>query len=148
MTKKVLVSTILFFIIFFLIYFSINKKDKILPVFNDEKIYGSYEIDVSINSITTRNIKEFIADEIDAVYPYFDIKYSSIIKSRWFNIDKTISFENNMERFEEEYINILNNNSLKIKALDIKLEGIRIARIRIITDDINKYRNYAYTKKN
>ena len=140
--KKIVISTILFLLIVFIL--NINKNNnKLLKVFNDNDTYKSYIIDLSIDSITTHNIKDYIFDEIDALYPYFDNGYNNINIS-WYNIDKTKSFESNIKLFEEKYINYFNNNSKKDYAINIELEGIRIYKVIVITDNIERYKKYSY----
>ena len=140
--KKIVISTILFLLIVFIL--NINKNNnKLLKVFNDNDTYKSYIIDLSIDSITTHNIKDYIFDEIDALYPYFDNVYNNSNIS-WYNIDKTKSFESNIKLFEEKYINYFNNNSKKDYAINIELEGIRIYKVIVITDNIERYKKYSY----
>ena len=140
--KNVIISTILFLLVFYILNMNKNRNE-ILKVFNDNNTYKSYIIDLSIDSITTHNIKDYIFDEIDALYPYLDNGYNNINIS-WYNIDKTKSFESNIKLFEEKYINYFNNNSKKDYAINIELEGIRIYKVIVITDNIERYKKYSY----
>lgn len=139
--KKVIIITVFLFS-FFYIELNKYKKDIIKPVFND-KTYSSYIIDISCDSITTRNINKYITDEIDAVYPYV-----LNIKRQWFFIDKNISFEKNMNKLEKKYINYLNYLAKKEDALNIELEGIKLGKIKIMTNNISNYSKYSYTIQN
>ena len=140
--KNVIISTILFLLVLHILNMNKNRNE-LLKVFNDNNTYKSYIIDLSIDSITTHNIRNYIFDEIDALYPYFDNGYNNINTS-WYNIDKTRPFESNIKLFEEKYINYFNNNSKKDYAISIKLEGIRISKAIVITDSIERYKKYSY----
>ena len=140
--KNVIISTILFLLVLHILNMNKNRNE-LLKVFNDNNTYKSYIIDLSIDSITTHNIRNYIFDEIDALYPYFDNGYNNINTS-WYNIDKTRSFESNIKLFEEKYIKFFSSNSKKDYAINIKLEGIRISKAIVITDSIEKYKKYSY----
>ena len=53
-----------------------------------------------------------------------------------------------MNKLEKKYINYLNYLAKKEDALNIELEGIKLGKIKIMTNNISNYSKYSYTIQN
>ena len=123
-----------------------KKSDNIVPVFNEYDSNKTYIVDVEGIGINTKNIDSFDTTEIIAIYPSISKRYESIIDSGWYNIDKTISFNKNIDNINRYYKNIFDNNKLSEEVLDIDINGVDISKIKVVTDNINKYSKYKIDK--
>ncbi len=134
------------FLIFIIIILFTQKKDNTALVFKEESFgYDTYIVDVSNASINTKNLDEF-QDDIDQVLPMINEKYSPLIISNWYIFDKMLSFDNNISNLENLYKNKYTSNAFNKEALSVEYEGLKISKIRIVTNDINKYSKYKYEK--
>lgn len=134
------------FLIFIIIILFTQKKDNTALVFKEESFgYDTYIVDVSNASINTKNLDEF-QDDIDQVLPMINEKYSPLIISNWYIFDKMLSFDNNISNLENLYKNKYISNAFNKEALSVEYEGLKISKIRIVTNDINKYSKYKYEK--
>ena len=129
-----------------ILFFKINNNSKTISVFNENNIYESYIIDFEDTYVTSKNIDNYISDEIEAIYPLIDKKYESVVKSSWYNIDKLLNKDSNITKMEEYYEDIFNKNTWNEEAININLNGIRIKKVRVLTNNINKYKNYKIKK--
>ena len=129
-----------------ILFFKINNNSKTISVFNENHIYESYIIDFEDTYVTSKNIDNYISDEIEAIYPLIDKKYESVVKSSWYNIDKLLNKDSNITKMEEYYEDIFNKNTWNEEAININLNGIRIKKVRVLTNNINKYKNYKIKK--
>lgn len=126
----------------------LNNDEEVVPVFNEaDTNYGIYIIDFEEDYVTTKDLHKY-KDEIIAIYPDISEKYSAIITRNWYNYDKTISLDKNIEIIEQRYINQYKNNAYTTEALKIQYNGLKLKRIKIVTDNINEYNNYSYKKAN
>ena len=123
-----------------------KKSDNIVPVFNEYDSNKTYIVDVEGIGINTKNIDSFNTTEIIAIYPSISKRYESIVDSGWYNIDETISFNKNIDNLNRYYKNIFDNNKLNEEVLDIDINGVSISKIKVVTDNINKYSKYKIEK--
>ena len=123
-----------------------KKSDNIVPVFNEYDSNKTYIVDVEGEGINTKNIDSFDTTEIIAIYPSISKRYESIIDSGWYNIDKTISFNKNIDNINRYYKSIFDTNKLNEEVLDIDINGVGISRIKVVTESINKYSKYKIEK--
>jgi len=123
-----------------------KKSDNIVPVFNEYDSNKTYIVDVEGIGINTKNIDSFDTTDIIAIYPSISKRYESIIDSGWYNIDKTIPFNKNIDNLNRYYKNIFDNNKLNEGVLDIDINGVGISKIKVVTDNINKYSKYRIEK--
>ncbi len=122
--------------------------DNIVPVFNEYDSNKTYIVNVEGEGINTKNINSLDTTEIIAIYPNISKRYEGIIESGWYNIDKTISFNKNINNINRYYKNIFDNNKLNEQTLDIDINGLGISKIKVVTDNTNKYNKYKIEKVN
>ena len=120
---------------------SIKKEVKVYPVFKENNLYETYIIYFDDNYITTKNINDYIYDEIESIY----LKDYKNISSNWYNVNKKIGLEKSIENMEKKYKYLLKENSLNEDTIYIDINGIKISKAIILTNDINKY-DYRYEK--
>lgn len=139
---------ILFILTIIALFFTrINEPYDTALVFADKDYeYNTYIIDVSNDYITTRNMSNI--EKIEAVLPFIAQKYESVIKTNWYVFDKTVNYNKNISNLEEVYKNKFQDNALVSAKMDIDYNGLRIAKIKVITNDISKYSKYNYQKLN
>ena len=125
-----------------------KNSDNILPVFNEYDSNKTFIVNVEGEGINTKNIDSLDTTEIIAIYPNISKRYEGIIESGWYNIDKTISFNKNINNINRYYKNIFDNNKLNEQTLDIDINGLGISKIKVGTDNINKYNKYKIEKVN
>ena len=126
----------------------LNNNENSVTVFNEmDATYETYIIDFKDEYVTTKDLNEW-TDEIIAIYPDISEKYSAVITSNWYNYDKTISLKKNIEILEQRYINQYKSNAYTSEALEIGYNGLKLKKIKLITNDINKYEDYSYEKAN
>ncbi len=137
---------IIFFLvilIFTFLIFTKQENEKTIPVFSEDN-YNTYIVDFKDDYITSKDLTNF--QTIDAIYPYVDSKYS--FDSHWYYIDKTISLDQNIKILIDKYKKIYDYNAFYNESVNIDINGIRIKKIRITTNNINKYNMYDITKYN
>ena len=125
-----------------------RNSDNTLSVFNEYDSNKTYIVDVEGLGINTKNIELFDTNEIIAIYPNIYKKYENIIDSGWYNIDKTITLTKNIDNINRYYKNMFNNNKLNEDAIDIDINGLGISKIKVVTNNINKYSKYKIEKVN
>ena len=125
-----------------------KNSDNILPVFNEYDSNKTYIVNVEGEGINTKNINSLDTTEIIAIYPNISKRYEGIIESGWYNIDKTISFNKNINNINRYYKNIFDNNKLNEQTLDIDINGLGISKMKVVTDNTNKYNKYKIEKVN
>ena len=123
-----------------------KNSDNIVPVFNEYDSNKTYIVDVEGLGINTKIIESFDTTEIIAIYPNIYKRYENIIDSGWYNIDKTISFNKNIDNINRYYKNIFDTNKLNEELIDIDINGVGISRIKVVTESINKYSKYKIEK--
>ena len=125
-----------------------KNSENTLPVFNEYDSNKTFIVNVEGEGINTKNIDSLDTTEIIAIYPNISKRYEGIIESGWYNIDKTISFNKNINNINRYYKNIFDNNKLNEQTLDIDINGLGISKIKVVTDNINKYNKYKIEKVN
>ena len=125
-----------------------KNSENTLPVFNEYDSNKTFIVNVEGEGINTKNIDSLDTTEIIAIYPNISKRYEGIIESGWYNIDKTISFNKNINNINKYYKNIFNNNKLNEQTLDIDINGLGISKIKVVTDNTNKYNKYTIEKVN
>lgn len=147
-SDRLLISIIIMSIFGIVLSTQGKNSDNTLAVFNEYDSNKTYIVDVEGLGINTKNIESFDTTEIIAIYPNIYKRYENIIDSGWYNIDKTISFNKNIDNINRYYKNIFDNNMLKEEVLDIDINGVSISKIKIVTESINKYSKYKIEKVN
>ncbi len=125
-----------------------KNSENTLPVFNEYDSNKTFIVNVEGEGINTKNIDSLDTTEIIAIYPNISKRYEGIIESGWYNIDKTISFNKNINNINRYYKNIFDNNKLNEQTLDIDINGLGISKIKVVTDNTNKYNKYTIEKVN
>ena len=125
-----------------------KNSENTLPVFNEYDSNKTFIVNVEGEGINTKNIDSLDTTEIIAIYPNISKRYEGIIESGWYNIDKTISFNKNINNINRYYKNIFDNNKLNEQTLDIDINGLGISKIKVVTDNTNKYNKYKIEKVN
>ena len=144
-----LLISIIFISLFGIVLSTLGKNsDNIVPVFNEYDSNKTYIVDVEGLGINTKNIELFDTNEIIAIYPNIYKKYENIIERGWYNIDKTITLTKNIDNINRYYKNMFNNNKLNEDAIDIDINGLGISKIKVVTNNINKYSKYKIEKVN
>ena len=147
-SDRLLISIIIMSIFGIVLSTQGRNSDNTLAVFNEYDSNKTYIVDVEGLGINTKNIESFDTTEIIAIYPNIYKRYESIVDSGWYNIDKTISFNKNINNINRYYKNIFDNNKLNEQTLDIDINGLGISKIKVVTDNINKYNKYKIEKVN
>lgn len=147
-SDRLLISIIIMSIFGIVLSTQGKNSDNTLPVFNEYDSNKTYIVDVEGLGINTKNIELFNTTEIIAIYPNIYKRYENIIDSGWYNIDKTISFNKNIDNINRYYKNIFDKNRLKEDVIDIDINGVGISKIKIVTESINKYSKYKIEKVN
>ena len=147
-SDRLLISIIIMSIFGIVLSTQGKNSDNTLAVFNEYDSNKTYIVDVEGLGINTKNIESFDTTEIIAIYPNIYKRYENIIDSGWYNIDKTISFNKNIDNINRYYKNIFDNNMLKEDVIDIDINGVGISKIKIVTESINKYSKYKIEKVN
>ena len=102
----------------------------------EDNNYKVYELNVEKMDMNTHNIiKYFNGYTILEISPYINPIYNKFIEFDTFIFDNTKSNEVNINRFEEQYISSLNNNSLNEEVNIIKYNGIKINSVTIYTTE-------------
>lgn len=128
-------------VIFFSIFY--KKEDTLVSTFKEENFNNkTYTINLEGMGITTRNLDMFNTNEIVGIIPDISIKYSKIIDFGWYDIDNTKSFKSNINKLEGYYKKIFNRNDIQDECLNIEYNGITIKKLKVITDNIEKYNKY------
>ena len=131
-----------------LIFIRINDSRDTALVFSDMGYeYNTYIIDVSNDYITTNNL-DTISTNIEEVLPFISPKYEDIIKTNWYIFDKTINYEKNISNLEMIYKKEFQENAIPNASLNIDYNGLRIEKIKLITNDISRYSKYNYQELN
>lgn len=139
---------ILFILTIIALFFTrITETSDTALVFADKEYeYNTYIIDLSNDYITTRNLNNI--EEIEEVLPFIEQKYESVIKTNWYIFDKTINYNKNISNLEELYKNKFQDNALMSAKINIDYNGLRIKKIKVITNNISRYSKYKYKKLN
>lgn len=123
------------------------KMDNTVTVFNESNDnYEVYIIDFKNEYITTKNIDTIFKNDIEAVYTGISDKYNHIIDNNWYEMDKTIPFKRNIQNIEGLYKKKFGDNNLIKEKINIEINGIRLSKIRILTNKIDSYNRYYHYK--
>ena len=139
-SDRLLISIIIISLLGIVLSTLSKNSENTLPVFNEYDSNKTYIVNVEGEGINTKNIDSLDTTEIIAIYPNISKRYEGIIESGWYNIDKTISFNKNINNINRYYKNIFDNNKLNEQTLDIDINGLGISKIKVVTDNTNKYK--------
>ena len=145
-SDRLLISIIIISLFGIVLSTLFKNSDNIVPVFNEYDSNKTYIVDVEGDGINTKNMELFDTTEIIAIYPSISKRYESIVDSGWYNIDKTISFNKNVDNINRYYKTIFDNNKLNEEVLEIDINGVGISKIKVVTNNINKYSKYKIKK--
>ena len=138
---------ILLFLIIVCVFCSliITKSDKIETVFNEQiNSYDLYLLDVSKEDINTFNIVNYFDNiKIIEIYPYINPIYKKLINISNYKFNTVLSNKKNISLFVNEYLNLLDKNSLKDEIVKYRINGIKINKILVYASnsDINNLIN-------
>ena len=113
---------ILIFIIFIFIYL-INVKEEVTPTFSEiNSDYNFYILEFD-NNISTNNFDEYFKN-INVIWlePYISPLYKQI-KTRY-------QFKD-INKFKEEFINLLIKKGYRSNAINLKISGVKIKKIKV-----------------
>ena len=116
--KKILILAIC---IFLLLNF---KEDKIITAFNENEEYSFYILEFLNKNISTNNFDKYFSNlNVIWIEPYINELYADRIKKRY-KLD-------NLNKFKSKYLEILIDNGYRNEAINLKLEGIKIKKIKL-----------------
>ena len=116
--KKILILAIC---IFLLLNF---KEDKIITAFNENEEYSFYILEFLNKNISTNNFDKYFSNlNVLWIEPYINELYADRIKKRY-------QFDN-LNKFKSKYLEILIDNGYRNEAINLKLEGIKIKKIKL-----------------
>ncbi len=116
--KKILILAIC---IFLLLNF---KEDKIITAFNENEEYSFYILEFLNKNISTNNFDKYFSNlNVIWIEPYINELYADRIKKRY-------QFDN-LNKFKSKYLEILIDNGYRNEAINLKLEGIKIKKIKL-----------------
>ena len=122
MKKILLTFTICFFVIFNF------KEEKTMPVFNEDNIYSVYTLEFPLKNISTNNFNDYFKNfDVISIEPYINTLYQSQIKQQYQFI--------NIDKFKEDYLKILENSGYRSEAVKLKIEGIKIKKIKVYSSN-------------
>ena len=122
MKKILLTFTICFFFIFNF------KEEKTMPVFNEDNIYSVYTLEFPLKNISTNNFNDYFKNfDVISIEPYINTLYQSQIKQQYQFI--------NIDKFKEDYLKILENSGYRSEAVKLKIEGIKIKKIKVYSSN-------------
>ena len=119
MKKIILTFTICFFI-----FLNINLEKEIIPTFNAvNNDYSFYILEFKGQNVSTNNFDDYFKN-IDVIWiePYINPLYKQV-KTRY-------QFKN-IDDFKEEFINLLIKKGYRSNALNLKISGIKIKKMKI-----------------
>ncbi len=125
MKKIILTFTICFFI-----FLSINSKEEVYPTFNMmNNDYSFYILEFPNKNISTNNFDDYFKD-IDVIWiePYINSLYKQV---------KTRYQFTNIGKFKEEFIDLLIKKGYRSEALNLKIEGIKIKKMKVYSSESN-----------
>ena len=116
--KKILILAIC---IFLLLNF---KEDKIITAFNENEEYSFYILEFLNKNISTNNFDKYFSNlNVIWIEPYINELYADRIKKRY-------QFDN-LNKFKSKYLEILIDNGYRNEAINLKVEGIKIKKIKL-----------------
>ncbi len=122
MKKILLTFTICFFVTFNF------KEEKTMPVFNEDNIYSVYTLEFPLKNISTNNFNDYFKNfDVISIEPYINTLYQSQIKQQYQFI--------NIDKFKEDYLKILENSGYRSEAVKLKIEGIKIKKIKVYSSN-------------
>ncbi len=123
MKKIILTFTICFFV-----FLSINSKKEVYPTFNlINNDYSFYILEFKNQNISTNNFNRYF-ENIDVIWIEPDINplYKQV-KTRY-------QFKN-IDSFKEEFVNELIQKGYRREALNLKIAGIKIKKIKVYSSE-------------
>ena len=131
----------IFFLLIILILSILLKQEQIVSVISyDDYEYSMYILEFPNKNLSTNNLEDYFNDiQIVYVTPYVNELYKSKIKYNQYFFEP-ISLKENINRFITSYLNHLNNFGYQKDALDYRINGIKIDRIKVYSkeSDIKK----------
>ena len=104
-----------------------------MPVFNEDNIYSVYTLEFPLKNISTNNFNDYFKNfDVISIEPYINTLYQSQIKQQYQFI--------NIDKFKEDYLKILENSGYRSEAVKLKIEGIKIKKIKVYSSNRDKAR--------
>ena len=116
---------ILAFTICFLFYLNINQ-EIIVPTANITDDYNFYILEFPNQNVSTNNFNKYFA--------YINVIWIEPYINPLFNVKTRYQFKN-INYFKEQYINLLIEKGYRKFAMNLKIEGIKIKRIKVYSSD-------------
>ncbi len=109
-----------------------EKEDSITVFQETDYNYYIYDLDVSLEEITTKNINKYFKNyQVISIRPYNNPIYERFIPFKSYNFDTNKSIKTNINEFESMYIKYINDNHYTEEAQKLKYNGIRIEQVSI-----------------
>ncbi len=122
MKKLLLTFTICFFVIFSF------KEEKTMTTFNEDTTYSFYTLEFPLKNISTNNFNDYFKNiDVISIEPYINKLYQNQIKQQY-------QFTN-IDKFKEDYLKVLENNGYRSEAVKLKIEGIKIKKIKVYSSN-------------
>lgn len=123
MKKILLAFTVCFFV---LSYF---KEEKTVATFiEDDYSYSFYTLEFPSKNISTNNFNEYFNNiDVIMIEPYVNKLYENQIKQQY-------QFTS-IDKFKEDYIKVLENSGYRSDAVKLKIEGIKIKKIKVYSSN-------------
>ncbi len=122
MKKLLLTFTICFFVMFSF------KEEKTMTTFNEDTAYSFYTLEFPLKNISTNNFNDYFKNiDVISIEPYINKLYQNQIKQQY-------QFTN-IDKFKEDYLKVLENNGYRSEAVKLKIEGIKIKKIKVYSSN-------------
>ncbi len=118
--KKIIILIIFIFLL------NLNYSENVITTFKENVDNSFYILEFPNNNITTNNFLNYFND-IQVIWVEVDSKY---------NVKKRYNYTN-INKLKESYLKELENNNYKLEAINFKISGFIINKIKIYTN-INK----------
>ena len=112
----------------------INKKENILLVFDETSEYAMYILEFPNQNISTNNIDLFNNIKIIWIKPYINNLYKSKLNYKVYYFED-VSLKENVNKFKNQYINLLYIKGYKQDALNLKISGIKIEKMKVYCEE-------------
>lgn len=118
--KKIIILIIFIFLL------NLNYEERISTAFKEDNEYNFYVLEFPNKNLSTNNFLDYF-DNIQVIWVEVDSNY---------NVKKRYNYTN-ISKLKESYLKELENNNYKLEAINLKISGFIINKIKIYTN-INK----------
>jgi len=128
--KKYIISLL----IIFLFSLTIDKKEQTMLVFNETWEHAIYILEFPNQNVSTNNIKLFDNVKIIWIKPYINNIYKNKLNYKVYYFED-ISQEENINKFKNQFIDLLYINGYRTDAMNYKVSGIKIEKMKVYCNE-------------